>query len=63
MNEKEEISDDDKLPYELDDLIDRLESIRDGHSEALNFPRAFYTLALHIKRLEIFIAKDCNETR
>lgn len=38
--------------YDLDDLIKRLEKIRDMQDGGyINFPKAFYTLALEIKSL------------
>ncbi len=43
---------DDKTPYDLDYLITKLENIRDGQGSNLNFPRAYYTLALEIKALK-----------
>lgn len=39
--------------YSLDELIERLENIRDGKEEFLNSPKAFYTLALEIKKLKL----------
>lgn len=41
-----------KEPYVLDELIAKLEDIRDGLDDTLNPARALYTLALEIKLLK-----------
>ena len=55
----------DKLPYTLDELLARLEGIREGNYDTLNFPKAFYTLVLVIKdlsrRLDLKKDWDANE--
>jgi hypothetical protein len=48
----------DKDPYDLNELIQKLEDIRDLKDERLNHPRAFYTLALEIKELKSVKTKE-----
>jgi len=38
--------------YSLDELIKKLEYIRDNSEGFLNYPKAFYILALEIKKLK-----------
>lgn len=38
--------------YSLEDLILRLEKIRDDFHGNINFPKAFYSLALEIKSIK-----------
>jgi hypothetical protein len=38
--------------YDLDELIERLEEIRDGFSSKLNHPKAFLSLATEIKKIK-----------
>ena len=39
--------------YKFDDLLNRLEKIRKNGGGALNYPNAFYCLALEIAKLKL----------
>ena len=41
--------------YTLDELIDRLENIRDLKDSALNFPKAFLTLAKELRNTNKYV--------
>lgn len=40
--------------YSLDELIKRLEDIREGKDPGLNFPKAFLTLAKEIQKITVY---------
>ena len=43
--------------YELDDLIEKLEAIKEGKLTSMNIPRYFYSLALEIKSIKSHMEK------
>ena len=43
--------------YTLDELIERLENIRDLKDSALNFPKAFLTLAKELRETKKYVAE------